>query len=189
MSRHATIITSLLIAAAPLAAQEFRQEARHEHGKVIVNVALEQDLLSVEIEAPAINVVGFERVPRDAAERQAARAASAWLGSGRALLGVPAAAACRRVESSVSAPEWATGAGTAGKHDHDHDHDHDDGHAHADYRARASFRCGNPAALSWIELWALRQLREVSEVTVNVVTPQMQKSIRTTRADQRIPVR
>lgn len=191
MSRHATIITSLLIAAAPLAAQEFRQEDKHEHGKVTLNVALENDTLSVEIEAPAINVVGFERAPRDEAERQAVRNAAAWLGTGRSLLGVPAAAGCRRVESSVTAPDWAAGQGKdGGKHDHDHDHDHgDDGHAHADYLARADFRCGNPAALGWVEVWALRQLREVSEVTVNVVTPEVQKSVRTARADERIALR
>lgn len=198
---HSTIAGLLLatasVATAPLAAQEFKQEGKHVHGQVTLNLALENDLLSVEMEAPAINVLGFERAPRDAAEQQLVRDAAAWLGAGRSLLGVPAAAGCRRVEASVDAPKWEDTKGKAGdKHDHSHDHDHghdhahgDEEHAHADYLASATFKCSNPAALAWVEVWALRQLRDVTEVTVNVVSPQVQKSVRTNRADERIALR
>lgn len=196
MSQIQHTIAGLLLATAtlattPLAAQEFKQEAKHVHGEVTLNLALENDVLSVEMEAPAINVVGFERAPRDAAEEKVVRDAAAWLGAGRALLGVPAAAGCRRVEASVEAPKWSDAKGKdAGKHDHDHDHEHgDDGQEHADYRATASYKCSNPAALAWIEVWALRQLRDVTEVTVNVVAPNGQKSVRTSRADERIVLR
>ena len=187
------LVATASLAAAPLAAQEFKQEAKHVHGEVTLNLALENDLLSVEIEAPAINVVGFERAPRDAAEQQVVSEAAAWLAAGRALLGVPAAAGCRRVEASVSAPSWGDAkTKSASQHDHDHDHDHDhedEAHAHADYLASASFKCSNPAALAWVEVWALRQLRDVTEVTVNVVTPDVQKSVRAARADERIALR
>lgn len=193
------LLATATLAATPLTAQEFKQEAKHVHGQVTLNLALENDVLSVELEAPAINVVGFERAPRDAAEQQVARDAAAWLGAGRALLGVPAAAGCRRVAASVEAPQWSDTQGKdAGKkpakhdHDHDHDHDHEHGdeeHAHADYLATASYQCSNPAALAWVEVWALRQLRDVTEVTVNVVTPAVQKSVRTNRADERIALR
>lgn len=198
MSQIQHTIAGLLLATAtlattPLAAQEFKQEAKHVHGEVTLNLALENDLLSVEMEAPAINVVGFERAPRDAAEEKVVRDAAAWLSAGRALLGVPAAAGCRRVDATVEAPKWGDAKGKdAGNHDHDHDHDHehgDDEHAHADYLATASYKCSNPAALAWIEVWALRQLRDVTEVTVNVVTPEVQKSVRTSRADERIALR
>lgn len=201
MPRTLTTFATLLLAAAPLAAQDaaqpFKQEGKHVHGQVTLNLALENDVLAVEIEAPAINVVGFERAPRDAAEQQAVRDAAAWLGGGRALLGVPAAAGCRRIEASVTAPEWSAAEGKdSGKHDHSHDHDHDhdhdhgdEAHAHADYLATASYRCAKPEALAWIEVWALRQLRDVTEATVNVVTPQVQKSVRTARADERIALR
>lgn len=197
MPRTLTTIATLLLAAAPLAAQDaaqpFKQEGKHVHGQVTLNVALENDILAIELEAPAINVVGFERAPRDAAERRVLSDAGAWLAGGSALLGVPAAAGCRRVEASVTTPDWAQSKGKtkdAAKHDHDHEHEHgDEAHAHADYLASASFRCATPAALAWIEIWALRQLRDVSEVTVNIVTPQVQKSVRTARADERIALR
>ncbi len=189
------LLASATIAAAPSAAQEFRQEGKHVHGQVTVNLALEGNLLSVEMEAPAINVVGFERPPRDAAERTVVGDAANWLGSGRSLLGVPAAAGCRRLEASVTAPQWREAKGPdAGKdaHDHDHEHEHkhgDDESAHADYRASARFRCTNPAALAWVEVWALRRLRDVTELTVNVVTTDLQNSVRATRADERIALR
>jgi hypothetical protein len=183
------LLATATVATTPLAAQEFKQEAKHVHGQVTLNLALENDVLAVELEAPAINVIGFERAPRNAAEEKVVRDAAAWLSAGRALLGVPAAAGCRRVEAGVEAPKWsdAKNKGT-GKHDHDHEHG-DDEHAHADYRATARYTCSNPAALAWVEVWALRQLRDVTEVTVNVVTPEMQKSVRTSRADERIALR
>ncbi len=186
------LIAAASLAAAPLAGQQIRQAAKHVHGEVTLNLALENDLLSVELEVPAINVVGFERAPRDATEQQAVRDAAAWLGAGRSLLGVPAAAGCRRVAASVDAPRWDARSGEADEHDHDHAHEHDDGEhktGHADYRATASFRCSNPAALAWVEVWALRRLREVTGCTVNVVTPTVQRSVRTVRADERIALR
>jgi hypothetical protein len=187
------LLASATFAAAPLVAQEFRQEGKHVHGQVTLNLALENDLLSVEIETPAINVVGFERPPRNAAERSLVRDATGWLGSGRSLLGVPAAAGCRRVEASVTAPKWSEVKGQdAGRHVHDPDHDHDHGDdepAHADYRATARFRCSHPAALAWVEVWAMRRLRDVTELTVNLVTTDLQKSVRVGRADERIALR
>ena len=51
-------------AAAPEAEPGFTQLGAHVHGKVVVNLALEGNTLRVELDAPAINVVGFEHAPR-----------------------------------------------------------------------------------------------------------------------------
>ena len=46
-------------------AEEFEQHHAHEHGKVTLNVAIDESTLVVELDAPAINVVGFEHAPRN----------------------------------------------------------------------------------------------------------------------------
>lgn len=185
-------ITLLLITAsqAQQPAAEFRQEAKHEHGAVTLNLAIEGNSLAVELEAPAINVVGFERAPRTAEERATVSAAAAWLFSGAGMIGVPKAAGCRRDSASLDVPDWSKSSGNRDPaHDHDHDHEHDSGEDHADYRASIRYTCSNPAALAWVEVWGLRKLREVSAMTVNIVTTTSQKSVSTVKPDERIALR
>jgi hypothetical protein len=201
LARLATLAAAL--AAAPLAlAQQpgarpaaatgeagFTQRAAHLHGKVVVNLALEGDTLSAELDAPAINVIGFERAPRSADEKREVAAVDRWLGSGVGVLGVPAAARCERRDVRYTPPKLG---GEAHDHEHGHEHDHEhehdadggegDGEAHADYVARFTYRCANPAALAWADLWLVRRLKGVAEVEVNLVTPQVQTQ-RTLGAD------
>jgi hypothetical protein len=170
--------------AAPAAGDaSFTQRGAHLHGKVVVNVALEGPLLSVELDAPAINVIGFEHAPRTDAQKREVAAVDRWLASGVGVIGVAPAAGCVRQKVDYTPPKFA------GDHDHDHDHDHEhdagakgEAETHADYRARFTYTCTNPAALPWADLWLVRRLKNVAEIEVNLVTPQVQTQ-RTLGAD------
>jgi hypothetical protein len=160
----------------------FTERGAHLHGKVVVNVALEGSLLSVELDAPAINVIGFEHAPRTGEQKREAAAADRWLASGVGLIGVSPAAGCVRQQVDYTPPKF-----DGDDHDHDHDHEHDagasaKGETHADYRARFTYTCANPAALPWADLWLVRRLKNVAEIEVNLVTPQVQTQ-RTLGAD------
>ena len=165
-------------AAAPEAEPGFTQLGAHVHGKVVVNLALEGNTLRVELDAPAINVVGFEHAPRTEAERRAVAIVDRWLASGAGILGVPAAARCALGKVEYQPPKLAD------DHEAGHDHEpgHEDGADHADYEASYTFTCANPAALAWSELWLVQRLRRVAEIELNLVTPQAQ-SQRTLGAD------
>jgi hypothetical protein len=128
---------------------------KHVHGAVAVNVAVEGNVLSLEIDAPAINVLGFEKSPRSDAEREAVASVDAWLSAGRDIAGVPRAAGCRLQSAAYVAPKLGSG--------------------HADYRPRYAFRCENPAALEWVELWALRRLKNVEKAEINVISATVQR--------------
>lgn len=134
---------------------ESLEQSKHEHGVVTFNLALEGELLSLEVDAPAINVLGFERSPRNDAERKVVADTHAWLSGGREILAVPGNAGCRAQAVSFTAPKLGSG--------------------HADYRPRYSFRCSNPAALGWVEVWALRKLKDVERAEVNLITPTVQR--------------
>jgi len=162
----------------------FTQRDAHLHGKVVVNIALEGKLLSVELDAPAVNVIGFEHAPRTDAQKREVAAVDRWLASGVGVIGVSAAAGCARQQVDYTPPAF-----DGDDHDHDHDHDHDAGgkdegagESHADYRARFTYTCANPAALPWADLWLVRRLKNVAEIEVNLVTPQAQTQ-RTLGAD------
>ncbi|MBM4192387.1 MAG: DUF2796 domain-containing protein [Gammaproteobacteria bacterium] len=131
------------------------EQHKHEHGTVTFNVAIDGNVLSLEIEAPAINVLGFEKSPRTDAERQTVATVDAWLSAGREIAGVPRSAGCRAQSVIYEAPKLGSG--------------------HADYRPRFVFRCGNPAALEWVELWALRRFKDVEKAKVNVISASMQR--------------
>jgi hypothetical protein len=180
--RASTLALSLGLAGLALADQEFEQHGKHEHGHVTLNIAVEGATLAVDFESPAANLIGFEREPRTEPERVLLRETATWLRSGRGSFGVPVAADCRLARADVDVPQAhrdTTAPVTGSKEE-----------KHADYRARFEYRCGNPAALAWIELWMMRRLKDLDEAEVNVVTPALQTSTRLRPGgDIRVPLR
>jgi len=150
------ILTLACAAAVAFAADEKFEQHVHEHGKVTLNVALEGGALSIELDAPADNVIGFEHAPRTDAERTAIANAASLLQSGDGLFAFSPAAACKFAKSELHAPEWK------------------EGQHHADYEANFSFTCGQPQHLDWLQLPLLAKLREVHQAQVNVVTAKSQ---------------
>jgi Protein of unknown function (DUF2796) len=136
---------------------ESLEQGKHVHGEVTVNVAIEGNSLAVELNAPALHVVGFERAARSADEQRIVNEANTWLKSGAGIVGVPTTALCRLQSVNYTPP-----ASTA---------------KHPDYRASYLYRCDQPAALAWVELWALRRLKGVEKVEFTVLNGSMQKQL------------
>jgi hypothetical protein len=166
---------------APARAEEFEQHGAHEHGKITINVALEKQELSIELDAPAVNVVGFEHVPRTAQEKAAVASAAALLKSESGLFGMPDEARCHLNGSQINGPHWEKDDG------HDGDHEHADAHEqHADYEASYNFKCEAPAQLGWFEPWLLDKLPNVHEARINLITATGQRSQVVSRAHERV---
>ncbi len=162
-------------------AEEFEQHGAHEHGKITINAALDRQELSIELDAPADNVVGFEHAPRTDAETAAVRDAEKLLKNAQGLFGFPPAAQCHFAGSQVTAPRWEAETSEAhGESGHEH---------HADYEARFTYRCEAPLQLAWFEPWLLGKLREVREARVNLITASGQRSQVVTKARDRIALR
>jgi hypothetical protein len=140
--------------------EEFEQHRAHEHGKVTLNVAIDASTFLVELDAPAVNVVGFEHAPGTAGERAAAQKASQLIKAGRGLIGFPPAAECRFSRTDFTEPHW----------------EENGSEQHADYEARFTYRCEHPQALAWFEPWLLARLLNVTEARINLITPTGQRS-------------
>ena len=77
----------------------------HEHGAGKLNLVQEGTAYSLELELPLDTLVGFERAPRTAAERQAALAAMARLRDAQALFRTqPASTGCTVSVTGITAP-------------------------------------------------------------------------------------
>jgi hypothetical protein len=178
-------LAALLLAAClggRAAAQEFEQHHAHEHGKVTLNVAVDAAALLVELDAPAVNVVGFEHSPRTPQERAAARHASEFIRSGHSLIGAPPSAGCRFVSAEFAEPKWEGDSGpTEAGHEKTEEHEQ-----HEDYEARFKYRCDHPEELAWFEPWLIAKLLNVTETRINLITPSGQRSETVTNARARV---
>ncbi|MFM8518777.1 MAG: DUF2796 domain-containing protein [Nevskiaceae bacterium] len=138
-------------------AGESLEQGKHVHGEVAINVALEGASLAVEVNAPALHVVGFERAARSAEEQRIVSEANVWLKSGANIVGGPTTARCRLQSVNYTPP-----AATA---------------KHPDYRASYLYRCEQPTSLAWVELWALRRLKGVEKVEFTLLNGNVQKQL------------
>ena len=137
-----------LLAAAPALAEESRQLGTHEHGVGLMNMAIDGDVLAIELNVPGADIVGFEHAATAEADRAAVERALAVLADPANLIALPAAAACRMDEAvahllgdtEAASDEHAAHDDQAsdGHDDYDHDshdhaaHDHDS-HEHDDH--------------------------------------------------------
>src|SRR5258706_3942509 len=77
----------------------------HAHGVARLDIAVEGSSLTVQLQSPLDNLLGFERAPRTDAERRQADAVVARLGAAAAMFSIDPAAQCKppRVELSSAA--------------------------------------------------------------------------------------
>jgi hypothetical protein len=72
------LLTTALTASAQAVAKPKQQHA-HDHGAARINIGIEGNTATIEFEAAAHSIVGFERKPKDTAEQKKADAALAAL--------------------------------------------------------------------------------------------------------------
>jgi hypothetical protein len=124
----------------------------HEHGALQLSLAIDGERLAIEMEAPLDGLIGFERTPRNDAERRAAADLLARLRRGGDLFVPAAAAQCRFVSANVRAPVLEPGAAPARGE-------------HAELEASFEYRCAQPAQLRTLDVAlfdAFKRLRKVS---------------------------
>ncbi|MDR0735631.1 MAG: DUF2796 domain-containing protein [Zoogloeaceae bacterium] len=156
-----------------------QEHAAHVHGEAHLDVAQEGDTLSLQLESPLDNLLGFEHAPRNTAEEAQARRMSAKLRAADGLFAPTPAADCKlekvTLESSALTPELLgeTGSGHAEEHEEEHAHEGEEGHADLD--ALWQFRCARPEALRSVEIRLFQSFPGLRELEVQAVTPNGQR--------------
>ena len=89
------------------AGADVRHAGKHEHGTTNLGIAVEGTSLTLELDAPAANFLGFEHPPASEAEKQQLAKVLNLLRDGEALFGTPPGAACRLQSAAVSPPDYA----------------------------------------------------------------------------------
>lgn len=158
--------------------------APHEHGVATLNLALEGNTLEIELESPAMNLVGFEHPATSEADKATLAAARAQLERPLELFGIPAAAGCSVSSLAVKSPLFGDA-----NHDHDHDHDHAASgehheHVHSDIDADYSLACTHPGALGQVDLGAFfKRFPATHTLRAQVIGPKGQQGVSLTPAE------
>jgi hypothetical protein len=122
----------------------------HEHGVGRLNAALDGQTLELELESPAMNLVGFEHAATTDADKAKVAAVRAQLEKPLTLFNLPKAAGCVEQKQALESPLFGDKPDVDDDHDGDakdeHHHDHSDIHAHY------QFTCATPAALKTLDL-------------------------------------
>ena len=140
----------------------------HEHGALKLDVAIEGNKLTIAMEAPLDNLLGFERAPRTDAERKAAAEVLARLRSpiqGKALFSADAAAQCTLSKADVQAPVLEPGVNPAPKDEH------------ADLDASYEFSCAQPAELRSLDVGLFDAYKRIQRIDVQVAGPKSQSKV------------
>jgi hypothetical protein len=191
INRLAVLGLGLSLAAGVGNAQQ-RQLGAHEHGRGTLNLAIEGTRVSLELEVPAADIIGFEHVAKTPRQKAAVAQAKKQLLAPQALFKFPGAAGCVVADASVDLE-------ADGDHEHDHEHeqantggdgaktaDADQETNHSNFHAQYSFTCKNTASITVVEFGYFQAFAGAQKLEVNVITTKGQSSFEVTRTKPRI---
>ena len=178
------LLLALPFAILPLAVAHAADEHDHEHGSLgahehgvgRLDAALDGKTLALELQSPAMNLVGFEHAATSDADKAKVAAARALLEQPLALFNLPKAAGCVVENQELESPLFADTPDADDDHDKDakdeHHHDHSEIHAHY------QFTCATPDALKTLDLANIfNSFPATQKIQVQLIGPSGQQGV------------
>ncbi len=150
------------------------QHGAHEHGRGVMNVVTQGREVLIELELPAVHVVGFEHAPRTDAERHAIEAARERYSDAAALFRFADNAQCTSNSTEIHLGE-----------DVEHGHSGEHSQLHAEY----AFSCHHPQHLNAFTTRLFEHLEGLERLEVNVITPSLQTRIHLSSSQSAVSLR
>ncbi|MFL9877386.1 DUF2796 domain-containing protein [Herbaspirillum rhizosphaerae] len=175
LSKLAAVLSSaLLLSVVTLATAH---EA-HVHGVGKLDVALDGKTLSLHLDSPLVNLIGFEHAAKSAKDKQAAQDMAKTLRNAATVFVTTPSAECKLsgVQLVSAAIEPALLGEAAAKKPAGHE-DHD---GHADMDADFSFQCAYPERLQRIDVKLFDAFKGFNSIDVQLVTPKRQGAAKLT---------
>jgi hypothetical protein len=149
----------------------------HEHGAAQLNVVLDGKMLHLQLDSPAMNLVGFEHAAKSAADKAKVAAARSQLTQPQVLFGLNAGD-CNISKQEVESPLFAK---DADSHEHEHEKSHDS--EHSDIHAHYSLDCQKPEELQQLDLGELfKRFPATEKIQVQLIGPNGQQGLELTPA-------
>jgi len=176
-ARAISALAAVLAVALPATAQQHA----HTHGRLALDVAVDAQSITLQIESPLDGFLGFERAPRTDAERKRVSDMVARLNAADQLFQPDPEAGCQL--SKVALSSAVLGLGDAKKEDHGHDHQHSHadkkGHdhaedEHADIDVNIVFACAKAAEARFIDVKLFEAFKRIRTIDAQVASSQGQ---------------
>ena len=149
----------------------------HEHGVAQLNIVLDGQALELQLESPAMNLVGFEHAANSAADKAKVAAVHDQLQQPLSLFSL-SAGECSVSEQTLESPLFAE---SEQGHDHDHEKNHDS--EHSDIQAHYTFNCQKPDDLQQLDLRELfKRFPATAKIQVQLIGPNGQQGLELTAA-------
>ncbi|EJN20140.1 MULTISPECIES: DUF2796 domain-containing protein [Pseudomonas] len=153
----------------------------HEHGVGRLNAALDGQTLELELESPAMNLVGFEHAATTDADKAKVAAVRTQLEKPLVLFNLPKAAGCVVATQELESPLFGDKPDADDDHDeadkdgHEHHHDHSEIHAHY------QLSCSAPGALKTLDLANIfNTFPATQKIQVQLISPSGQQGVEVT---------
>lgn len=170
-------------------AEEHRQLGAHVHGHGRLNVAIENKTVSIELEVPGADIVGFEHEASTPEQKAAIEKAKATLTKGLSLFTPAAAAQCTQKSAQVSIEAEHGHEHEHEEHEHEHhadgakhddgdedEHEHEAGHHHSEFHAVYAYECASPDRLTSMSFDYFTAFPNSQELDIALIAPKGQSS-------------
>jgi hypothetical protein len=183
MRKYFIIAAVMAFSVPAIAAAEHRELGPHEHGHGKLNIAVEGNRVSMELEAPGADIVGFEHEASTPDQKAAVEKAKAALGDALGVFKLPAGAGCKLAEAQVAiqAEDEHEHVDSGALQEEAKRDDEKDEHYHSEFHVSYALDCASPAKLTGIEFKYFDLFAGARELDVNLVTPKGQTSYEVTR--------
>lgn len=180
---------ALLPLAVAHAAQEHDHDHDHEHGSLgahehgvgRLNAALDGQTLELELQSPAMNLVGFEHAATTDADKAKVAAVRAQLEKPQALFNLPKAAGCVVASQELESPLFGDKPEADDDHDHDEEANGEHHHDHSEIHAHYQFTCATPGALKTLDLANIfNTFPATQKIQVQLIGPSGQQGVEVT---------
>lgn len=167
----------LVLFSAAANAQQHRELGAHQHGHGTLNIAVDGEAISMELEVPGADIVGFEHEASTAQEKSALEKAKATLAAPLEVFKVPQAANCAVKTAKIDVEE----------EDHDHEHGKENAESgkteahHTAFHVEYLLSCGAPAKLTSMTFDYFKAFANAQALTVEVISPKAQTKFEATR--------
>ena len=182
------------------ASSEIRSAEAHIHGDAELAVVVDADVVTIELETPLYNLLGFEHHPETAAQKTKVEMAEGQLQKGEALFVFNAEAKCNLMSESKAVHLFDEDHEEHDDHEEHHDdheehddeeHDDDEHHddeyhdedesSHKDALLQYQYRCAAPSSLENVSVNLFEFFEDMSDIDVTYLGPSTQKQVSLTR--------
>lgn len=175
----APVALVVCLASGAQAQHKHRKADAHVHGNGTFDIAVEGNRVSIELEAPGMDIVGFEHAAKSAAQQAAVTAAKKKLEQPLDLFKLPDAAKCKVTDAKVNLEEEQPAKADAkSKHSHS---GHKADESHSAFRATYVLDCEAPAQITSIAFDYFKAFKGADALTINLVSSKGQKSLSVSR--------